>query len=129
MGNRHAYVKLRRPAAAGATGDLWEMASIDEIAATLRGVAAAGMKPKALLSAVRERHPEASKKEVVRAAFYALIEDRSQGKGPAPEQAGDLHAFAIQERATDEEAPIKRRKPRKNKPPATDAASGEPPVF
>lgn len=105
------------------------MASIDEIAATLRGVAAAGMKPKELLSAVRERHPEASKKEVVRAAFYALIEDQSHGKDPAPEPAGDLHAFAIQERATDEEAPIKRRKPRKKKAPAGETANGEPPVF
>ncbi|GAB6845305.1 hypothetical protein HNR00_004095 [Methylorubrum rhodinum] len=103
------------------------MASIDEIAATLRSVAAAGMKPKELLGAVRERHPEASKKEVVRAAFYALIED--QGQSPAPEPASDLHAFAIHERATEEEAPIKPRKPRKKKTPAAEAASAEPPVF
>ncbi len=101
------------------------MASIDEIAATLRGVAAAGMKPKELLGAVRERHPEASKKEVVRAAFYALIEDQNREQDTAPEQTRDLHAFAIHERATDEEAPVKRRKlPRKKRP-----APAEPPVF
>lgn len=38
-------------------------------AKTLRSLATAGMKPKDLLAATRERHPEASKKEVVRAAF------------------------------------------------------------
>ncbi|SFK28262.1 hypothetical protein [Methylorubrum salsuginis] len=102
------------------------MASIDEIAATLRSVATAGMKPKDLLGAVRERHPEASKKEVVRAAFYALIEGHQE---PTPARAHDLHAFAIHERATDEEAPIRRRKLRKKAAPAPEAASVEPPVF
>ncbi|GJE78011.1 hypothetical protein [Methylorubrum suomiense] len=108
------------------------MASIDEIAATLRTVAAAGMKPKNLLAAVRERHPEASKKEVVRAAFYALIENQTQAQArdqdPASKQAADLHAFAIQARAADEEPPVKRSRLRKKKAPAPKPAA-EAPVF
>ena len=63
------------------------------------------MKPKALLAAVRERHPEATKKEVVRAAFFALTE------GPN----GDLHGFALAERAVDEDDPLKAVKLRKKK--------------
>lgn len=45
------------------------------------------MKPKDLLSAVRERHPNATKKEIVRAAFYALIESH----GVSSVQAQNLH--------------------------------------
>lgn len=48
------------------------MASIEIIAATLWTLVKPGMKPKELCAAVREQHPEASKKEIVRAAFYAL---------------------------------------------------------
>ncbi|MFY9290128.1 MAG: hypothetical protein WAP03_05470 [Methylorubrum rhodinum] len=81
------------------------MASIEELANTLRGVATSGMKPKALLAAVRERHPETTKKEVVRAAFYALTE------GPN----ADLHAFALTERAVDEDEPVRAAKLRKKK--------------
>lgn len=53
------------------------MTSIEVLSATLRRVAAPCMAPKALRAAVREQHPEASKKDVVRAAFYALIDARS----------------------------------------------------
>lgn len=45
------------------------MASIQELANALRSVAVSGMKPKTLPAAVRERHPEATKKKVVQAAF------------------------------------------------------------
>ena len=38
-----------------------------------------GMTPKALRSAVREKHPEAAQKDIVRAAFYALIESAVPG--------------------------------------------------
>jgi hypothetical protein len=84
------------------------MASIEELAKTLRGVAASGMKPKALLAAVRERHPEATKKEVVRAAFCALAEGQSG-------DPGDLHSFALAERAVDDDEPVKAAKLRKKK--------------
>ncbi|WP_437872054.1 hypothetical protein ACSD7O_07965 [Methylorubrum extorquens] len=87
------------------------MASIEEIAATLREVATSGMKPKALLSAVRERHPEATKKEVVRAAFYALTE----GRDDRHEHLDNLHSFALTERATEEDEPVRSGKLRKKK--------------
>lgn len=84
------------------------MASIEELANTLRGVAASGMKPKALLAAVREKYPEATKKEVVRAAFYALAEGQSGDHG-------ELHSFALSERAVDDDEPVKAAKLRKKK--------------
>ncbi|WP_187277356.1 hypothetical protein [Methylobacterium sp. WL103] len=67
------------------------MASIAEVAATMRDVVTPGMKPKEIRAAIREKHPEASKKEIVRAAFYALAE------APAGALA-DLHGFALSER-------------------------------
>lgn len=66
------------------------------------------MKPMALLAAVRERHPEAIKKEVVRAAFYALAEGRSGDHG-------DLHSFALTERTVDDDEPVKAVKLRKKR--------------
>ena len=60
------------------------MASIEEIAATLRSIATPGMKPKALRAAIRERYPEANKKEIVRAAFYAMTETSPVGQDPPP---------------------------------------------
>nr|WP_246681784.1 hypothetical protein [Methylobacterium sp. L1A1] len=96
------------------------MASIEELAKTLREVAASGMKPKALLAAVRGLHPEATKKEVVRAAFYALAEGQSGNHG-------DLHSFALTERAVDDDEPVKAAKLRKKKkdrkaPPESEVA-------
>ncbi|SFL18997.1 hypothetical protein [Methylorubrum salsuginis] len=90
------------------------MASIEELAKTLRGIAATGIKPKALLAAVRERHPEATKKEVVRAAFYAVAEGQSGDHS-------DLYDFALAERAVDDDEPVKaaklpKKKNRKTKP-------------
>ncbi|MFK5600585.1 hypothetical protein ACFZ8E_26890 [Methylobacterium sp. HMF5984] len=69
------------------------------------------MKPKDLLTAAREKHPEASKKEVVRAAFYALIDSHAAD----PEAVKGLHAFALGERASDEDAEPKAAKLRKKK--------------
>ncbi len=48
------------------------MATIEQLAATLQGLAGPGIKRKELIAAVREKHPKASKKDIVRAAFYAL---------------------------------------------------------
>jgi hypothetical protein len=89
----------------------FDMASIEALADTLRSVATVGMKPKELLASVRERHPEVTKKEVVRAAFYALTENH----GVNHEHAKDLHSFAITERAFDDDEPVKRSKLRKKK--------------
>lgn len=76
------------------------MASIQEIASTLRSIAVPEMKPRALRSAIKKRYPDATKKEIVRAALYAVTE--------APSADGsvtaDLHNFALAERISEENA-------------------------
>lgn len=84
---------------------------METLAGTLRSLATAGMKPKDLLAATRERHPEASKKEVVRAAFYALIDSHAAD----PEATKDLHSFTLAERGSEEHAAPEAAKPRKKK--------------
>jgi hypothetical protein len=71
------------------------MPSIQEIALALRSIATPGMKPKALRAAIRERYPDVSKKEIVRAAFYAVTEEPS---------AQELHNFAMSERISEDNA-------------------------
>lgn len=83
------------------------MASIQEIAAALRSIAKPGMKPKALRAAIRERYPDVSKKEIVRAAFFAVTEEPS---------ASELHDFALAERiAQDNQGEVLRVSKRKKK--------------
>ena len=43
------------------------------VAETIRKLAVPGMKPIALIDAVKERHPNASKKDIARAAFLTVI--------------------------------------------------------
>jgi hypothetical protein len=50
-----------------------ELREIEGIAATIRQLVTPGMKPKALIAAVKDRHPEATKKEIARAAFLSVI--------------------------------------------------------
>ncbi len=71
------------------------MPSISEIALALRSIAAPGMKPKALRAAIRQRYPDVSKKEIVRAAFYAVTEESS---------SSELHDFALAERIAEDNA-------------------------
>ncbi|MCJ2072585.1 hypothetical protein MKK75_27990 [Methylobacterium sp. J-030] len=73
------------------------------------------MKPKALRAAVRERYPDASKKELARAAFYALTEASSADQ----ETHSELHNFALAERMADDKAvevhragKLKKKRPR-----------------
>jgi hypothetical protein len=84
------------------------MATIEQLAATLQGLAGPGIKRKELIAAVREKHPKASKKNIVRAAFYALT---SAVDGDV-ERAQRLHDFALNERTAEEAEPfpMKRRK-------------------
>lgn len=74
------------------------MVPIETLSATLKSVAAPGMTPKALRAAVRKKHPEASKKDVVRAAFYALTEAHAQDS----HRLSALYDFALAERAPDD---------------------------
>ena len=55
------------------------------------------MTPKQLLKAVKKVHPKASKQDIVRAAFHAIISNADA----APEKSKKLQAFAISERAFD----------------------------
>jgi len=84
------------------------MATIEQLATTLQGLAAPGIKRKELIAAVREKHPKASKKDIVRAAFYALT---STVEGDV-ERAQRLQDFALNERTAEEAEPLptKRRK-------------------
>ncbi|MGU3421551.1 hypothetical protein [Methylobacterium sp. D54C] len=99
------------------------MASIREIADTLRRIAAPGMKPKAIRSAIRERHPEASKKEIVRAAFYAVTEGPTATEGATAE----LHDFALAERIAEDNADVVlKASKRKRKKRSSDASDRSP---
>jgi hypothetical protein len=72
-------------------------------------LAGPGIKRKELVAAVREKHPKASKKDIVRAAFYALT---SAVDGDV-RRAQRLHDFALGERASEESEtplPVTRRK-------------------
>lgn len=85
------------------------MPSISELADILRQVASPGMKPKELVAAVREKHPDVTKKEIVRAAFFAL----SDGHDADPAQSGALHDFALNERGMDDQPTVRRPKLKK----------------
>ncbi len=87
------------------------MASTKELAIALQLVAKSGMKPKVLIASVREHYLEATKKEVVRAAFYTVTDNEDIN----PEYLEALNSFAITERAVDEDEPVKSGKLRKKK--------------
>lgn len=90
------------------------MSKIDDLAATVQELATPGTKAKDIISAARERHHGASKKDVVRAAFYAL----TGGIDADPEKAKRIQDLAISERASDEKdipAPARPKKARAKK--------------
>lgn len=100
------------------------MASIEQLATTLQGLAGPGIKRKELIAAVREKHPKASKKDIVRAAFYALT---SAVDGDV-ERAQRLHNFALGERSSgDEEAPLPTTRRKKDR--RKDAQRNQQPVH
>jgi hypothetical protein len=66
--------------------------------ATLISLAKPKMSPKELLKLTRKAHPDASKKEIVRAAFRSLI----TAADTDAEKALLLQDFAIKERGVDE---------------------------
>jgi hypothetical protein len=75
--------------------DVAMASTLEEISQTVLRLATPDMKPKKLFKAVREEHPEASRKEIVRAAFLAVITHSDAN----PEAAARLHDFALRERA------------------------------
>ncbi len=69
---------------------------VAEMAETLVAVARPGITPKELFETVRRRYPKASRKEIARAAYFALIRHSSN----APEKANELRALAVASRPT-----------------------------
>lgn len=63
---------------------------IEDIARMIAKLALRGMRPKDLVDAVRKKHPAASKKEISRAAFYAVILAADEEPG----RAEKLHELA-----------------------------------
>jgi hypothetical protein len=68
------------------------------IEATLLKLAKPKMTPKELLKAARKAHPDASKKEIIRAAFHSIITVADSDV----DKAALLQSFALQERAVDD---------------------------
>ncbi|WP_426122786.1 hypothetical protein [Pararhizobium sp. PWRC1-1] len=64
------------------------------MAVTIRELAIPGMKPKALIDAVKERHPKATKKEIARAAFLSVIHSAEYD----PDDTQALHDLALETR-------------------------------
>ncbi|RWG02538.1 hypothetical protein [Mesorhizobium sp.] len=64
------------------------------IADTLMRLVTSDMKPKQLVKAVKKHHPNASKKNIARAAFYSIIYHADEDPG----KTKNLQAFAIAER-------------------------------
>ncbi|MNL74063.1 hypothetical protein D3C87_1996240 [compost metagenome] len=62
----------------------------ETISESIRELAVPGMKPKALIEAVRGRHPDASKKDIARAAFLTVILSAAH----TPEDAQAFHDLA-----------------------------------
>lgn len=67
---------------------------LQEIGDTLRRIVTPNMTPKRLLKEAMKAYPKASKQDIVRAAFYAVI----SGADDEPEKSKELHAFAMSER-------------------------------
>jgi len=71
-----------------------KLREIEAMAITIRELAVPGMKPKALIDAVKERHPKATKKEIARAAFLSVIHSAEYD----PEDTQALHDLALDTR-------------------------------
>lgn len=83
----------------GAGGTIREkkLKDLGEIAETIRQLATPGMTPKALIQSVIDQHPEASKKEIARAALLSVILSTEF----SPEETQALHDLAMDTRDDD----------------------------
>lgn len=69
---------------------------VADMAETLIEVARPGITPKELFETVRRQHPRASRKEIARAAYFALINCAARN----PEKACEMRALAVASRPT-----------------------------
>jgi hypothetical protein len=75
------------------------MSKIEQIAGTVVRLAKPGLKSRELTRLVRKEHPKASKGEITRGAFYAMIvsvEDKLD------DRAAELHGAAMELRSSGE---------------------------
>ena len=70
------------------------MSEIEKIAKTVANLAKPKMRPKELFEAVREVHSKATKKEITRGAFYAVI----MASAKEPGAVHGLHDLAMASR-------------------------------
>ena len=70
---------------------------VRDLAESLVQMVTPDMTPKQLIKAVKKKHPKASKKDIVRAAFYVVLSHADT----RPELSGKLHDFAMNERTRD----------------------------
>lgn len=77
------------------------MSKFETLSATVRSVASKGRKPKDIIADVRKLHPKASKKDVVRAAFYALTISPAGASGT--EADAPLYDFALSQRTLNDD--------------------------
>jgi hypothetical protein len=75
------------------------MSDLQAIAKTVASLAAPDLKPKELIAAVRKQHPEASKKEISRGAFLAMI----QAADGDPDRARRVQDMALASRGDHDE--------------------------
>ena len=66
---------------------------LQSIGNTLLHIVAPDMTPKKLLKAIRKKHPKATKRDIVRAACYAIITNADA----APKKSKELRHLAISE--------------------------------
>ncbi|TAU37637.1 hypothetical protein ELI43_34035 [Rhizobium leguminosarum] len=78
-----------------------KLREIETMAEVIRELAVPGMKPKALIEAVKARFPSATKKEVARAAFLSVILSAEYDS----EDTQALHDLAIDTRDSNEHGP------------------------
>ena len=71
-----------------------EASEMQAIGDTLMRLVTPDMTPKQLIKAARKVHPNASKKDIARAAFFSIIANADQDIG----KARNLQAFALAER-------------------------------
>ncbi|NTF08973.1 hypothetical protein G6L37_22875 [Agrobacterium rubi] len=76
-----------------------KLREIEKIADTIKGLATPGMKPKALIDAVKQQHPQATKKEIARAAFLSVILAADYD----PDDTQALHDLAMDTRDEDQD--------------------------
>lgn len=67
---------------------------IEKISEAIKELASPGMSPKSLIEAVRGHFPNATKKEIARAAFLSVINSADHD----PEFTQELHDLAVETR-------------------------------